>query len=60
MKAGKEVAEHQMASLAAQLSNSLTNYKKGCDDIVARKDREIDEERKKTAVEIESLKRKVQ
>lgn len=59
MRAGKEAAENQMTSLAAQLSNSLTSYKKGCDDIVARKDRESEEEKKKAAMEIESLKRKV-
>lgn len=58
-RAGKEAAENQLASSAAQLSSSLTTYKKGCDDIVSRKDREMDEERKKSTVEIENLKRKV-
>lgn len=59
LKTEKEAAETQMKVMASELSASLTSYKKGCDDVVARKNKEIEEQKMGFTAENQSLSLKV-
>ena len=58
-KEGKESAELQLNCTVAHMADSLNTYKRGCDEIVARKDREINDVKTKLTSENEILKMKV-
>lgn len=59
LKTEKDAAETQMKVMASELSTSLTSYKNGCDDVVARKNKEIEDLKMDFATENQILSLKV-
>jgi hypothetical protein len=59
VRQGKESAEKQIRAMGGQLAQSLLSYKNGYEDIIARKETEFEDGRKKTDDQLQLLSKQV-